>query len=168
MQDKNIEQVSLDDVKSETVETEQAAPQSETEQLLNQISELNDKYIRSVAELENTRRRSMIDCENTARNRVMSLSKNFLPVMDAIESALSHTPDDEGIISMKAMMNSAFAQTGIVKIEAVGDVLNPAFHNAVQVIESPDAKPNTIISELQTGYMFADTVLRPAMVVVAK
>ena len=42
------------------------------------------------------------------------------------------------------------------------------FHNAIQVIESPDTKPNTIVDEMQSGYMFGDTVLRTAMVIVAK
>lgn len=93
--------------------------------------------------------------------------------MDAIQAAQSHAPDDAGIQSMAAAMNDAFAQIGITKIESVGQILNPQFHNAIQVVDAPaDAnpkpQPNTIMSELQTGYMFGDTVLRTAMVTVCK
>lgn len=93
--------------------------------------------------------------------------------MDAIHAAQSHAPDDAGIQSMAAAMNDAFAQIGITKIESVGQILNPQFHNAIQVVDAPaDANPkpapNTIMSELQTGYMFGDTVLRTAMVTVCK
>ena len=88
--------------------------------------------------------------------------------MDAVDAALKHAPDDAGIQSMARALESAFAQIGITKIESVGETLNPLFHNAIQVVECADKTSNTIVEEMQTGYMFGDTVLRTAMVVVAK
>lgn len=146
---------------------------SEIEKLNAQIAELTDKFLRLAAELENTRRRAAIDIESTARNRAMSVAKKFLPVMDAIDAALQHSPDDAGIKSMAAAMNDAFSQIRITKIESVGQIMNPQFHNAIQVVDAPadtepKPEPNTIVSELQPGYMFGDTVLRTAMVTVCK
>lgn len=146
---------------------------AELDALKVEFNELNDKYLRSVAELENTRRRAALDAESRARNRAMNVAKEFLPVMDAIVAAQKHAPDDAGIQSMARAMESAFAQIGIVKIDSVGQVLNPQFHNAIQVVPAPaDANPapapNTIVSEMQAGYMFGDSVLRTAMVVVCK
>lgn len=156
----NVEEVKLADV--------EAAVETDNNSLQNELDQLNDKYLRLAAELENTRRRSALDCENAARNRGMSIASNFLPVMDAIDAALTHDPKNEGIQSMARALESAFAKTGVVRIESVGQTLNPQFHNAIQVVETPDTPTNTIVSELQTGYMFGDMVLRPAMVVVAK
>ena len=149
-EDKKIqpETVSIEDAK-----TAEPAPESEIDTLRAQLSEMNDKYLRLAAELENTRRRSAIDAESRARNRAMAVAEKILPVMDAIESA--------------------FAQIGITKIESIGTVLNPMFHNAIQMVDCPsntDPKPapNTIVDEMQSGYMFGDTVLRTAMVIVCK
>lgn len=150
---------------ADTVQTADCGTQVDS--LIAEVKELNDKYLRIAAELENTRRRAALDMESTARRRAMSIASHFLPVMDAADAALSHTPDDDGIKSMARAIEAAFAQTGIVKIESVGQPLNPQFHNAIQVIEA-DAPANTIIEEMQAGYMFGDTVLRTAMVVVAK
>ena len=137
--------------------------------LENEIRELNDKYLRTAAELENTRRRAAIDADAAARRRAMGVASHFLPVMDAVTAALAHAPDDAGIIALQRAIAAAFAQIGIVKIESVGETLNPQFHNAIQAIAATDdKKPNTIIEELQAGYMFGDTVLRTAMVIVAK
>ena len=137
--------------------------------LTAEVKELNDKYLRAVAELENTRRRAARDCESAVRNRAMSVVRNFLPVMDAVESALNHNPDDAGIQAMARAMSAALEQTGVKKIDsAAGVALNPMHHNAIQVVENQDAAPNTIVQEMQPGYMFDDTVLRTAMVVVAK
>ena len=161
------------EVKVEEVSVEQPTDAPETvagDELQKQISELNDKYLRAVAELENTRRRTARDIESVARNRAMAVANEFLPVIDAVFAALKLSPDDSGIKSMVSAMESAFARVGIVKIESIGQPLNPQFHNAIQVVDkpTPETQSNTIIDELQTGYMFGDVVLRPAMVIVCK
>ena len=162
-----VESVSVEDSKPEISNDKQTEI---IEQLNNKIAELNDKYLRVAAELENTRRRSALDIESVSRNRAMSVAEKILPVMDAVQSALKHAPDDEGIKSMERALQNAFAQIGITKINTVGEKLNPQFHNAIQMVDKPDEKTetNTIVEEMQAGYMFGDTVLRTAMVVVSK
>ena len=174
-----VEEVSLDDARpcddapaNDAVTTDTDAPAADcghqVDALIGQVKELNDKYLRSMAELENTRRRAARDTESAVRNRAMSVVRAFLPVMDAVESALNHNPDDAGIQAMARAMSAAFEQVGVKKIESVGVALNPQLHNAIQVTDAPDAASGTIVTEMQPGYMFDDTVLRTAMVVVAK
>lgn len=167
LKETEIESVSINDAKPEV----SADKQNDIIKELNgKIIELNDKYLRTAAELENTRRRAALDVESVSRNRAMGVAEKILPVMDAVQSALKHNPDDEGIKSMEKALQNAFAQIGITKIESIGEKLNPQFHNAIQMVDKPDDKTetNTIVEELQTGYMFGDTVLRTAMVVVSK
>jgi len=172
-----IESVSIEEVenkKSESLNEEQPIEIDEKDKTISdltaKVSELNDKYLRVAAELENTRRRASLDIESVSRNRAMGVAEKILPVMDAIQMALKHNPDDEGIKTMEKAMENAFAKIGIVKIQSVGEILNPQFHNAIQMVDKPDEKtaPNTIIEEMQSGYMFGDVVLRTAMVVVSK
>lgn len=160
-----VESVSIDDV---TPESEHQSSESTYEKLTAQLAEMNDKYLRLAAELENTRRRAALDAESRARNRAMSVAEKILPVMDAIDAALKHNPYDTGIQSMARAMESAFEQIGIVRINSIGETLNPIQHNAIQVIDVPDAKSNTIVDEMQPGYLYGDTILRTAMVIVAK
>ena len=170
MEDKEakMETVSVSDVVAETPDNT-PIDNAEVAELTEKLAELNDKYLRVAAELENTRRRAALDAESRARTRAMGVAEKILPVMDAVQAALKHAPDDEGIKSMARALDAAFAQIGIVKIESIGEVMNPLFHNAIQVVPvSEGVKPNTIVEELQAGYMFGDTVMRTAMVVVAK
>lgn len=170
MEDKEVkmETVSVNDAVAETPDNV-SVDNAEVVELTKKLAELNDKYLRAAAELENTRRRAALDVESRARTRAMGVAEKILPVMDAVQAALKHSPDDEGIKSMARALDAAFAQIGIVKIESVGQVMNPMFHNAIQVVPvSEGVKPNTIVEELQSGYMFGDTVMRTAMVVVAK
>ena len=169
-EDKEVktEEVSIDTATPETVENK---TDDTVEKLNAQIAELNDKYLRLAA--ENTRRRSALDAESRARNRAMGIAEKILPVMDAIDAALNHNPTDAGIKSMAMAMESAFEQIGITRIKSVGEILNPQLHNAIQVIEPTTETdmhpaPNTIIQEMQAGYMYGDNILRTAMVVVSK
>ena len=162
------ESVSIEEVKSpEAKESDESKTIAE---LNAKIAELNDKYLRTAAELENTRRRAALDVESVSRNRAMSVAEKILPIMDAVESALKHAPEDTGIKSMQRAIENAFAHIGITKIDSIGEIMNPQFHNAIQIVDkpTPDTKTNTITDEMQTGYMFGDTVLRPAMVCVSK
>ena len=164
-----VETVSVNDVDNSEVQQDDKSTQIIAD-LNAKIAELNDKYLRVAAELENTRRRASLDVESVSRNRAMGVAEKILPVMDAVNAALKHNPDDEGIKSMQHALENAFAQIGITKIESVGEQLNPQFHNAIQIVDkpTPETKTNTIVDELQIGYMFGDTVLRTAMVIVSK
>jgi molecular chaperone GrpE len=141
-------------------------PVDEGDAILFKLSELNDKYLRTLAELENTRRRASVDAAAAARARAISVAENFLPLIDAIGAALSHDPENADFISFARAADGALEKTGIKKIETVGQMLNPALHNAIQT-ESSDVPAGTITKEFQSGYTLGDTVLRPAMVIVS-
>ena len=171
MEDKEVkvEEVSISDAEKQSTESKNV--DDKVAELTDKLAEMNDKFLRIAAELENTRRRSALDAESRARTRAMSVAEKILPVMDAVQAALKHTPDDTGIQSLERALKSSFEQIGVTKIESVGQKLNPLLHNAIQVVpvaaDNP-VEPNTVVEELQAGYMFGDAVLRTAMVVVAK
>ena len=57
---------------------------------------------------------------------------------------------------------------GCILMEAMGKPFDPNFHEAVSQEETVEHEPNTVVRELQKGYMLRDRLLRPAMVVVSK
>ena len=57
---------------------------------------------------------------------------------------------------------------GLERVEAEGLAFNPEFHEAMMQQDDPEAEENTILQELQKGYIFQGRLLRPAMVVVSK
>ena len=172
MEDKEVkvEQVSVDDadVAKDTTPNE-TATDNRVAELETALAAMNDKYLRAMAELENTRRRATIDMESRARIRAMSVAEKILPVADAVDAALKHNPEDAGMKSLALALSSVFESIGIARMETVGKPLDPTKHNAIQVVQaSKDTTPNTIVEEMQPGYMFGDNVLRTAMVIVAK
>ncbi|MDR2770364.1 MAG: nucleotide exchange factor GrpE [Rickettsiales bacterium] len=132
-----------------------------------ELAGLKDKYLRLAADMDNLRKRSALDSENAARSRAASVAEQFLPLIDAIDAALAISPGDEGIGTLKKAADGALANVGMTRIDSIGLPLNPAFHNAITIEESEQAE-NTIVRELQSGFMFGESVLRAAMVVAAK
>jgi molecular chaperone GrpE len=49
----------------------------------------------------------------------------------------------------------------------MGEMLDPNRHQAMFELPS-DAKPGTVVQEMQAGYMIKERLLRPALVGVAK
>ena len=62
----------------------------------------------------------------------------------------------------------ALERLKVKKIPTIGQVFDPQFHNAVVLLDDFKAKSNTIIEELQAGFIYEGKVIRYAQVVVAK
>ena len=63
--------------------------------------------------------------------------------------------------------NDVLGKIGLEVIKAEGEEFNPNLHEAVMQTPTNEHPDNSIVDELQAGYMLLDRVLRAAMVNVA-
>ena len=162
---------------TETLEANETL-QAQLEAKDREIAELNDKYLRALAEQENARKRIRQQAEESIRHQRESLLRDLLPIVDNLELAVaaaraggngeSHESIIAGIEMVLRSMHDLLRSHGVTPQEAVGRSFNPQFHEAVDHLESPEHKPNTIVREYHRGYQIGDRVLRPARVAVAK
>ena len=73
----------------------------------------------------------------------------------------------EGVELTERELMKALEKHGVSKVEPQGEKFDPNFHQAISMIES-EQEPNTVVTVLQKGYLIAERVLRPALVIVAK
>ena len=133
-----------------------------------------DKFVRERADLENYRKRVQREKEELLKYGNESLILEILPVIDNMERALSHASEEphvaviEGIRLTYAMLISALKKFGVTTIETTpGTPFDPDFHQAMRQVESAEFPSNTIVEEMQKGYLINDRLLRAAMVSVA-
>jgi molecular chaperone GrpE len=133
-----------------------------------------DKFVRERADLENYRKRVQREKEELLKYGNESLILEILPVIDNMERALSHASEEphvaviEGIRLTYAMLISALKKFGVTTIETMpGTPFDPAFHQAMRQVESAELPSNTVVEEMQKGYLINDRLLRAAMVSVA-
>lgn len=133
-----------------------------------------DKFVRERADLENYRKRVQREKEELLKYGNESLILEILPVIDNMERALSHASEEplvaliEGIRLTHAMLLSALKKFGVTTIETLpGAPFDPAFHQAMRQVESAELPSNTVVEEMQKGYLLNGRLLRAAMVSVA-
>ena len=97
----------------------------------------------------------------------MGMARKMLVVLGDIDRALS-VNEDEGLSLIRSKMWSELSSDGVSKIETKGEKFDPYKMNAITAIPpSEDYPANSVIEELEAGYMYKDRVLIPANVVVA-
>ena len=69
-------------------------------------------------------------------------------------------------MTLKEMLK-VFHKFNVKPIESIGEFFDPSFHQAVMQEETEDHPENTVIKELQKGYIMHDRLVRPAMVIVS-
>ena len=134
--------------------------------------EHHDAWLRAKAETENVRRRAQDDIAKASKFAVERFAGELLAVKDSLEAALAaEAPSPEAMragteLTLKQLV-AAFEKSKLTEVNPVGEKFDPHFHQAISMVEA-EQEPNTVVTVLQKGYLLADRVLRPALVMVAK
>jgi len=141
-----------------------------------------DRLLRVTAEFENYKKRVQRQMEDIKKYANESLIKELLSVVDNLERAITaseislsekeKTPNSsclvEGVeMTLKEILR-VLEKFNVTPLESVGKPFDPMFHEAVMQEETDQYPENTVISEMQKGYLLHDRLIRPAMVVVSK
>ncbi len=135
-------------------------------------AEHHDAWLRAKAETENVRRRAQDDIAKASKFAVERFAGELLAVKDSLEAVLAaEAPNVEQMkagteLTLKQLV-SAFEKSRLTEINPQGEKFDPHFHQAISTLES-EQEPGTVLTVLQKGYLLADRVLRPALVIVAK
>ena len=143
--------------------------------------DFKEKYMRTMAEMENLRKRSARDVEDTRQFAVSGFAREMLDVADNLERALSVIDKEkakndpqlktliEGVEMVYSQLESAFAKFKIVKFcPNLGEKFNPEHHQAMFEVPTTEYPAGVVAQVMQSGYVIAGRLLRPAMVGTAK
>ncbi len=151
------------------------ALEAENAQLKQQLAEKHDSLLRTMADFDNFRRRTRQEMEEIRRIALEEFLRGLLRVMDNFERALQAAEEThsfekllEGVQLTYRQMQSLLREAGVQPIDAVGKPFDPNFHEAVQRVESPDHPDETVLEEVERGYMIQSRILRPSRVKVVK
>ena len=157
---------------------EQAPEQGEdnqVEQLQAEVAQLKEDVLRAQAEVQNVRRRAEGDVEKAHKFSTEKFARELLNVVDNLDRAMAMSPDDEVVkpfLEGIEMTHKSFIDTlnkfKVEQINPEGHPFDPELHQAISMVEAPDAEPNTVLNVVQKGYTNHGRLLRPAMVVVSK
>ena len=135
------------------------------------------EVLRLHADMQNIRRRAEQDVEKAHKYGQEKLVSELLPVIDNLERALQAAEDrDSDVVSalrqgveltLKSFVD-CLRKFNVEALDPVGEPFDPQFHQAIGMLESNTAEPDTVMTVMQKGYTLNGRVLRPAMVMVAR
>jgi len=144
------------------------------------LKETEDKLLRSLAEFENLRRRSEKEKQDAFEFGGFNFARECIALIDNMQRASDSFKSDEDLKKsdyydkfLKAIeivnndLISIFKKNGIEKIDCLNKKFDPNIHQAMLEVESNE-ESGIILKEIQTGYLFKDRLLRPALVGVSK
>lgn len=155
-----------------------AAPDAglQLSELQAKLAGMSDAYLRAKAETENVRRRAEEEMSKARKFAVEGFAESLLPVCDSLEAAIAQqhsdkpaTPEQmlEGVHATLRQLLAALERNKVLPINPpLGTKFDPHQHQAMSMVPA-EQEPNTIAMVLQKGYLIADRVLRPALVMVA-
>lgn len=165
----------LPDENEEVTAEEETEAVDKTQELNEKIKEWEDKYMRLFAEFDNYQKRTQKEKDQRYSDAVIDTVNAFLAVSDNLDRAVSISVETEeaknvleGVELVKKQMQDILSKLDVTPIKAVGEEFDPNLHNAVMHIEDENVTENTVVEELQKGYIYKnERVVRYSMVKVA-
>jgi molecular chaperone GrpE len=168
----NDETTATEDLREETAaDAPEVAEHDAAAGLRAEVEDLRKQLLYAQAETQNVRRRMEKDAQDARAYAATGFARDMLSVSDNLARALAAIPpamrEDEGTKALVTGLEATGRELEIVKVESVGQKLDPNKHQAMVELPS-DQEPGTIVQEMQAGYMIKNRLLRPALVGVAK
>jgi molecular chaperone GrpE len=137
------------------------------DQLLADLQRIQAEFINFKRRAEEEKARAVLAGKEQA---VIAL----LPVLDNIERAIAHEPEDikdhawvKGVSAVALQLESQLENIGLTKVGVVGEPFDPNKHEAISMADG-EGETEVVSAVLQNGYEFNNQVLRPAMVQVKR
>ncbi len=136
------------------------------------VSEHEEKLKHVLADFQNLNRKTQSDIENGVNTKVDEFILDFLKIYDdfirAKEVFSESKINSDGLDSILKNMNSLLKKYHVTPIDALGEIFDPNFHEAISIITDPDLDDDTITKEIRKGYISHERVIRPTLVEISK
>lgn len=173
----NFKSDEAEDARDEGVKAQDADElKAKLDAALKESADHYERLLRVSAEFENFKKRSAREMAEYQKFANQSLVKDLLPIIDNLELALksanktANSADEcliDGVELTRKEILKVLENYSVQQIEALGKAFDPNFHEAVMREESDDYPENTVVNEMQKGYLMHDRLIRPSMVVVS-
>ncbi len=156
----------------------------ELQQLYKQLEEkdelydkIHKRYLSALADYENLEKRTKADRTIILKQANQRLLLKLFDLADSFDKAESSMSSEEsvtldsvieGIKAVRKQFDTILRNEGVEKIEAIGEKFDPNFHEVIFVKSNSDSVEDTILEEVQVGYLLNSRLIRPTKVVVAK
>ena len=144
-------------------------------ELEQELAKSKEDYLRVLADMQNTKKRLQeenVKDRKYASQKVVGELINPIDMLVKIVNMPAPSPEIQNyLIGFQMIANqlvSVLEGEGLKEIKSTNCEFDPNTMQAMAIVETNDVEPNMVVETMQTGYMYKDRVLRPALVKVSK
>lgn len=160
----------------EKLENQLAIMQHKLDDAIKHAESQKNQALSHAAEVQNLKRIMTREVADARHHSLKKFITELLPMIDSLEHGLQNcqavdagTPADSLHHGMKLalqVLHKVFVQFDIAVLNPLGEKYDPNLHEAVSIQPDKSAKPETVITVVQSGYTIKGLVIRPARVIV--
>lgn len=144
----------------------------ELESVKEKNAEYEEKLKHVLADFQNLSKKTQSDIENGVNAKVDEFILDFLKIYDDFARAkqvfTESNVETEGLDGILKNMDSLLVKYQVKPIDALGEIFDPNYHEAISVINDSDLDDGTITKEIRKGYISQTRVIRPTLVEISK
>ena len=168
--DSNDGKEELENVNNNDQTTEDLSKLLELEK--QKSSQFEEKIKHVLADFQNLSRKTQNDIETGVNSKINEFMLDFLKIYDDFQRAkdvLSESKiNADGLNSILKNMESLMEKYNVKPIDALGEIFDPNFHEAISIVSDSTLDDNTITKEIRKGYISQKAILRPTLVEISK
>ena len=136
------------------------------------VSQYEEKLKHVLADFQNLSRKTQSDIENGVNSKINEFMLDFIKIYDdfirAKEVISESKINADGLNSILKNMELLMQKYNVTPIEALGEIFNPNYHEAISIISDSTLDDNTITKEIRKGYISHERTIRPTLVEIPK
>ena len=175
VEEKNSKESDTNNSSSDEFDESEITPNVETEVTESEQERLSiceDKLQRALADYQNLERRNSVEISQKILQKTNQLMLSFIGIYEdfirAKTSLVNDSTNIEGLDVVIRNMETFLSENNIKPIEAIGEIFDPKFHEAVSTVEDNSLDEGTITQEVAKGYISFQEVIKPSKVIVSK
>ena len=147
-------------------------PSNLLEKEIEKSQDLEKQLKHVLADFQNLNKKKQIEIENGINTKLAQFMLEFLKIYDdfvrAKEVFSNNEENTKGLDYILNNMNSLLEKNDVIPIDALGEIFDPNFHEAISIITDPKLDENTITKEIRKGYISHNNIIRPTLVEISK
>ena len=134
--------------------------------------QFEEKLKHVLADFQNLSKKTQNDIETGVNSKINEFILDFLKIYDdfirAKEVISESKINADGLNSILKNMESLMQKYNVTPIEALGEIFDPNYHEAISIISDSTLDDNTITKEIRKGYISHERTIRPTLVEISK
>ena len=183
----NSNEIPVEVISEDKIETKNSLEESKNTDNIEQISkdpptlleleklkviQSEEKLKHVLADFQNLSKKTQSDIEHGVNSKINEFMLDFIKIYDdfirAKEVISESKINADGLNSILKNMESLMQKYNVTPIEALGEIFNPNFHEAISITSDQTLDDNTITKEIRKGYISHERIIRPTLVEISK